>query len=244
LALGGSHHLGGGSALRCAHHRCGLTDQREREKCAIAPRSGDLLCQSLETPQLSYSRVSIPSMGRRTYATLIAMGLIAAVPAGQAAADPGDANFVSQLSRAGITITDPPSLVGNTGRTICSLLQADWTVGTASYSAMSEYPDLSEGQARNFVLIAQRNYCPDTGSSSGGGSDDASFVGQLSQAGIWITDPPSLVGNTARTICSLLQADWTVGTASYSVLSEYPSLSESQARNFVLLSQKNYCPDA
>ncbi len=139
-------------------------------------------------------------------------------------------------------MTDPPSLVGNTGRTICSLLQADWTVGTASYSVMSEYPALSEGQARNFVLIAQRNYCP--GPESGDGSGDVSFVSQLNQLGIRITDPPSLVGNSGRSICSLLQADWTVGTASYSVLSEYPALSESQARNFVLLAQKNYCPDA
>lgn len=177
--------------------------------------------------------------------TLIAtlLGLTLVVFAGPAAADPEDDSFVSQLDQAGITITDPPSLVGNTGRTICSLLEADWTVGTAAYSVLSEYPALSEDQARTFVLITQRNYCPGPG-TTGGSSDDASFVSQLTKAGIAISDPPSLVGNTGRTICSLLEADWTVGTASYSVLSEYPALSESQARTFVLLSQKNYCPDA
>jgi hypothetical protein len=41
----------------------------------------------------------------------------------------------------------------------------------------------------------------------------------------------------------LLQANWTVGTASYSVKSEYPALSEAQDRQFVLLAQKNYCPN-
>ena len=38
--------------------------------------------------------------------------------------------------------------------------------------------------------------------------------------------------------------NWTVATASYSVNEEYPSLSESQDRTFVLLTQKNYCPTA
>lgn len=78
-----------------------------------------------------------------------------------AAADPQDGVFVQQLNQAGIKITDPPSLVGNTGRTICQLLEADWTVGTASYSVKSEYPQLSDGQARQFVIVSHNFYCPD-----------------------------------------------------------------------------------
>lgn len=93
---------------------------------------------------------------------LLAIGLsafaIAAAPVSQA--DPGDASFVQQLNAAGIPMADPPSLVGNTGRTICSLLEANWTVNTASYSAKAEYPSLTDSQARNFVLISAKNYCP------------------------------------------------------------------------------------
>lgn len=50
-------------------------------------------------------------------------------------ADPGGAGFVQQLSAAGINITDPPPLVGNTARTICALLRDSWTVGTAANTA-------------------------------------------------------------------------------------------------------------
>jgi hypothetical protein len=80
--------------------------------------------------------------------------------AAPAQADPGDADFVQQLSAAGIHISDPPRLVGNTARSICTLLEHNWTVATASYSVNEEYPSLSESQDRTFVLLAQKNYCP------------------------------------------------------------------------------------
>jgi Protein of unknown function (DUF732) len=74
----------------------------------------------------------------------------------------GDESFVQQLHDAGINLSEPPSLVGNTARSICGLLKTGtWTVATTSYSVAAEYPELSESQDRQFVIIAQRNYCPD-----------------------------------------------------------------------------------
>jgi Protein of unknown function (DUF732) len=77
-----------------------------------------------------------------------------------AKADPSDARFVQQLAGAGIHITDPPPLVGNAARMACQLLQDNWTVATTSYYVKSEYPSLSGEQDRTFVLLAQKNYCP------------------------------------------------------------------------------------
>jgi hypothetical protein len=93
-----------------------------------------------------------------TAVSLTALALVVA-PASYAA--PGDADFVQQLSAAGITLTDPPSLVGNAGRNICELLKSGWAVGTALYSAQGLYPQLTESQARTFVLLSHKNYCPD-----------------------------------------------------------------------------------
>jgi hypothetical protein len=76
-------------------------------------------------------------------------------------ADPVDTGFVQQLSAVGINITDPPTLVGTTAKSICRLLKDGWTVGTALYSAKGEYPFLNDDQARTFVLLSQKNYCPD-----------------------------------------------------------------------------------
>jgi Protein of unknown function (DUF732) len=96
---------------------------------------------------------------KRLLVTLTLAGL-AVASAPMSYANPGDADFVAQLSAAGINITDPAPLVGNTARQICGLLQANWTVGTASYSVKSGYPAVSEAQDRQFVLLAQKNYCP------------------------------------------------------------------------------------
>lgn len=85
--------------------------------------------------------------------------------AAPASAAPGDARFVQQLDSAGIEISDPPALVGNLARTLCTLLQNNWTIGTAKYSVLSEYPDLTETQARQFVVLSMENYCPSVGSS-------------------------------------------------------------------------------
>ncbi len=95
-------------------------------------------------------------MGKLTCTTIPTVAAVFAL-----GADPGDEYFVQELASNGIHIADPPSLVGNTGRTICSLLGYDWTVGTASYSVMAEYPDLSDSQARQFVILSQQTYCPD-----------------------------------------------------------------------------------
>lgn len=84
--------------------------------------------------------------------------------ASPSSADPGDASFVSQLDRAGIELSDPPSLVGNLARNICGLLENNWTIGTAKYAVLAEYPDLSDTQTRQFVVLAMRNYCPGVGS--------------------------------------------------------------------------------
>jgi hypothetical protein len=93
-------------------------------------------------------------------AVTLALGTAVVWAAPLAHADPGDAGLVQQLSAAGINITDPPPLVGNTARSICGLLRDGWTVGTALYSAKGEYPFLSDDQARTFVLLSQKNYCP------------------------------------------------------------------------------------
>jgi len=81
--------------------------------------------------------------------------------AAPARGDPGDADFVQQLSAAGIHISDPPPLVGNTAHLICQLLgDYKWPVSMASGTVKHEYPNLSESQDRTFVLLAQKNYCP------------------------------------------------------------------------------------
>src|ERR1044072_6924457 len=99
--------------------------------------------------------MNIGIAGLDAAAALAAIGL-----APVAHSDPRDAYFVQGLASNGTHIPDPPSRVGNVGRQICALLGYDWTIGTASYSAMAEYPDLSESQARTFVHLSQQTYCP------------------------------------------------------------------------------------
>ncbi|TVS86045.1 DUF732 domain-containing protein [Mycobacterium helveticum] len=73
---------------------------------------------------------------------------------------------------------------------------------------------------------------------------DAAFVQQLSSEGINISDPPSTVGDEARMICQLLQDHWTIDTVKYSVKSSYPDFSDAQDREFAILAQETFCPDA
>ena len=86
---------------------------------------------------------------------------LAVVTAPTSYADPGDANFVQQLSSKGINISDPPSTVGDEARMICQLWQDHWTIDTVKYSVKSSYPDLTDAQDRAFAILAQKTYCPD-----------------------------------------------------------------------------------
>ena len=92
-------------------------------------------------------------------ALMLASVAIAVAPVSHA--QPGDADFVQQLSSQGIHISDPPSTVGDEARMICELMKDHWTIDTVKYSVKSSYPDLSEAQDRAFAILAQKTYCPD-----------------------------------------------------------------------------------
>jgi Protein of unknown function (DUF732) len=92
-------------------------------------------------------------------ALVLAPVAIAAAPVSHA--QPGDADFVQQLSSQGIHISDPPSTVGDEARMICQLPKDHWTIDTVKYSVKSSYPDLSDAQDHSFAILAQKTFCPD-----------------------------------------------------------------------------------
>ena len=92
-------------------------------------------------------------------ALMLAPVAIAVAPVSHA--QPGDTDFVQQLSAQGIHISDPPSTVGDEARMICALMKDHWTIDTVKYSVKSSYPDLSDDQDRKFAILAQKTFCPD-----------------------------------------------------------------------------------
>jgi hypothetical protein len=97
--------------------------------------------------------------GRLTALLFTALAL-AAAPSSHA--DPGDASFVQQLSAAGINMTDPPTLVGNTGRLVCQLItEYKWPTKMVTDTVKRQYPSLSDSQDHTLVTLAQKTYCPD-----------------------------------------------------------------------------------
>lgn len=99
---------------------------------------------------------------RGKLATLTLATTLAVVTAPAGHADPGDADFVQQLGAAGISITDSPTLVGNTGRLVCQLItEYKWPTKMVTDTVKRQYSSLSDSQDHTFVTLAQKTYCPD-----------------------------------------------------------------------------------
>jgi uncharacterized protein DUF732 len=91
--------------------------------------------------------------------TLVSFFVAAVAVAAPAQADPGDANFLAALNKAGITY-QTPSVAISVGKRECALMDQGMPEGDVIRTVSESNPAFKGEAATEFTTIAEDAYCP------------------------------------------------------------------------------------
>lgn len=101
-------------------------------------------------------------------AALVVAGAIGLGAPAYADDDPRDAAFLQALNEVGIKYPSEDQVIAS-GKAVCAYIETRHTPAETVQTVAEENPQLSPGQAVDFVILARGAYCPLPPGGGGGG---------------------------------------------------------------------------